>query len=426
MAGGEVGAAATTLEQTPTWVVAAVCTVIVAISLAVERILHFAGKLFLLHPPPSVFVVTSDPGLLWTLMMEQGKIPALSYTAVHHLHIFIFVLAVVHVVFCALTVIFGSAQIRRWKRWEDDVQKKEYNPQEGHMNYLRTEPTVTYLGDHAFIRSRFRGIGKRSHLLGWLTHCKGNRKFNFHNYMMRALEVDFKRVVGISWYLWMFVVGFLLLNVYGWHAYFYLAFVPFVLLLAVGTKLEHVISQLAHEVAEKHAAIEGDLVVTPSDEHFWWNRPRLVLILIHIILFQNSFELAFFFFIWIQYGFDSCIMGQIGFIIPRLIVGAFVQVFCSYSTLPLYAIVTQMGSTFKKAIFEEHIQEGLVGWAQKARDRGLRRPAANGSSQVGPKESSQSHHVLQMTEIVEGEEKEEAALKESNAGGEIEPAHRIN
>ncbi|KAK3030885.1 hypothetical protein RJ639_037235 [Escallonia herrerae] len=423
MAGGEVGAAATTLEQTPTWVVAAVCTVIVAISLAVERILHFAGKKpYDGDDEESSSATTTAHFQSFFSSVLPGKVPALSYTAVHHLHIFIFVLAVVHVVFCALTVIFGSAQIRRWKRWEDDVQKKEYNPQED----LQTDPTVTYLGDHAFIRSRFRGIGKRSYLLGWLTHCKGNRKFNFHNYMMRALEVDFKRVVGISWYLWMFVVGFLILNVYGWHAYFYLAFVPFVLLLAVGTKLEHVISQLAHEVAEKHAAIEGDLVVTPSDEHFWLNRPRLVLILIHIILFQNSFELAFFFFIWIQYGFDSCIMGQIGYIIPRLIVGAFVQVFCSYSTLPLYAIVTQMGSTFKKAIFEEHIQEGLVGWAQKARDRGLRRPAANGSSQVGPRESSQSHHVLQMTEIV-GEEKEEAALKESNAGGgEIEPAHRIN
>lgn len=34
----------TTLEYTPTWVVAAVCTVIVAISLGVERLLHFLGK----------------------------------------------------------------------------------------------------------------------------------------------------------------------------------------------------------------------------------------------------------------------------------------------------------------------------------------------------------------------------------------------
>lgn len=42
MTGG--GEEATTLEYTPTWVVAAVCTVIVAISLAVERFLHYSGK----------------------------------------------------------------------------------------------------------------------------------------------------------------------------------------------------------------------------------------------------------------------------------------------------------------------------------------------------------------------------------------------
>jgi mlo protein len=42
MTGGE--GEGTTLEYTPTWVVAGVCTVIVAISLAMERVLHFMGK----------------------------------------------------------------------------------------------------------------------------------------------------------------------------------------------------------------------------------------------------------------------------------------------------------------------------------------------------------------------------------------------
>lgn len=72
------------------------------------------------------------------------------------------------------------------------------------------------------------------------------------------------------------------------------------LLLAVGTKLEHVITQLAHEVAEKHSAIEGELVVNPSDEHFWFHRPRIVLYLLHFILFQNAFEIAFFFWILVR------------------------------------------------------------------------------------------------------------------------------
>nr|POF01575.1 mlo-like protein 1 [Quercus suber] len=484
-----------TLEYTPTWVVAVVCSVIVAISLAVERLLHYTGKACLVFVHVNLFsasiisisslvldyfvfqsrikklcisenlakewlpcklkdasssssttthfqtLFTSIiPGRLLaeatptsTDYRAKGKVPLLSSTALHHLHIFIFVLAVVHVTFCALTILFGGAKIRQWKQWEDSIFKKENDPEE----VLKTN--FTQVQDHDFIRNRFLGIGKDSALLGWvhsffkqfygsvtktdyltmrlgfiMTHCRGNPQFNFHNYMIRALEADFRKVVGISWYLWLFVVIFLLLNVAGLHAYFWIAFIPFILLLAVGTKLEHVIIQLAHEIAEKHVAIAGALVVQPSDDHFWFHRPQIVLLLIHIILFQNSFELAVFFWIWVQYGFDSCIMGEIGFIIPRLVMGVFVQFVCSYSTLPLYAIVTQMGSSFKKAIFEEHIQEGLVGWAQTAKkNRGLRK-AANGSTttthasgQMSPKETTPL--AIQMSEV--------SAMEEGNAGG---------
>lgn len=43
MSGGSEDEGVTSLEYTPTWVVAAVCTVIVAVSLAVERLLHYGG-----------------------------------------------------------------------------------------------------------------------------------------------------------------------------------------------------------------------------------------------------------------------------------------------------------------------------------------------------------------------------------------------
>ncbi|XP_056172635.1 MLO-like protein 15 [Syzygium oleosum] len=474
MAGEGEGA---TLEFTPTWVVAVVCTVIVVISLAVERFLHYAGKYLKKRNQKPLFdalqkikeelMLLGFISLLLTVFQgrigriciseelankwlpckkeapaegegsgttahfltnffhpggrrllaegssdycsSEGKVPLLSLTALHNLHIFIFVLAVVHVVFCALTILCGGAQIRLWKRWEDAIQKKEYDPEEA----LRTK--FTHVQDHTFIRGRFLGIGKSLSALSWvhsffkqfygsvtksdyttlrlgfiMAHCRGNPKFNFHKYMIRALEADFKKVVGICWYLWLFVVVFLLLNVAGWHAYFWISFIPLILLLAVGTKLEHVISQLAQEVAQRHVAIEGDLVVQPSDDHFWFHRPRLVLVLIHIILFQNSFELAFFFFVLFQYKFSSCIMGEVRYIIPRLVIGVFIQFFCSYSTLPLYAIVTQMGTSFKKAIFDEHIQEGLVGWARHAKkNKNLRKTATGGPSvQTGSKEGS--------------------------------------
>ncbi|KAK6232695.1 hypothetical protein SCA6_002768 [Theobroma cacao] len=519
------GGEGASLEFTPTWVLAAVCTVIVAISLAMERLLHYLGNILKKKQQKPLFeallkvkeelMLLGFISLLLTVFQsaiskicisreavtsmlpckiegnketaehsnstattshfqkyfaftlsggtrrllaetssasqmgycgEKNKVPLLSVEALHHLHIFIFVLAIVHVTFCVLTVSFGGLRIRQWKHWEDSIAKENYDPEQ------MLKKKVTHVREHTFIKEHFLGIGKDSIVLGWLeaklslkhffgsrsfanhdsdillhspfvflqhsffkqfyasvtksdyvtlrlgfimTHCRGNPKFNFHKYMIRALEDDFKQVVGISWYLWVFVVIFLLLNVNGWHTYFWIAFIPFILLLAVGTKLEHVIIQLAHEVAEKHVAIEGELVVQPSDDHFWFNKPRIVLFLIHFILFQNAFEIAFFFWIWVQFGFDSCIMGQIGYIIPRLVIGVFIQVLCSYSTLPLYAIVTQMGSSFKKAIFDEHVQAGLVGWAQKAKKKkGLRAATEAAAQEERPSVAIQMGRVL--------------------------------
>ncbi|KAI3459898.1 hypothetical protein Pfo_016561 [Paulownia fortunei] len=502
MAGGGGGEGAS-LEYTPTWVVALICTVIVAISLLLERIIHFAGKYLLKKNQGSLFQALQKikeelmllgfislllavfqariskicipkhltkhwlpcnnengdhkaakstahleafsfflPGSRHLLAAAsdgagycdaKGKAPLLSLKALHDLHIFIFVLAVSHVLFSALTILFGGLKIQQWRHWEDSIQKKEYDPEEA----LKTK--VTHVQDHAFIRSRFSGIGRVA-LFSWLrsffkqfygsvnksdyttlrlgfvmNHCRGNPNFNFYKYMTRALEKDFKKVVGISWYLWVFVVLFLLVNVYGWHAYFWISFVPLALLLAVGTKLEHIITQLAKEVAQKHTAVTGDLVVKPSDDHFWFHRPRLVLVLIHVILFQNAFEIAVFFWMLVMFGFDSCIMGEVGFIIPRLVIGVFVQFLCSYSTLPLYAIVTQMGSSFNKAIFDDHIQAGLVGWAQKAKNKGMKKAAgAVSNHQESPPPR------VEMTEI----QVQDPAMEQGKAP-EIEPAKQM-
>nr|GMD69176.1 MLO-like protein 1 [Ipomoea batatas] len=482
------------LAYSPTWVVAAVCTLIIAISLSVERLMHFTGsylkrknkrplyealhkveeELMLLGfislllavfqdriskicmPPKSMrqmLPCTASPekvaveaemapvypgaefhnqpapppmlrfhGEGATYCAKKNKVPILSVEALHHLHIFIFVLATVHVTSTLLTIIFGGVKIRQWMIWEDEIAKSSYENLSG----------VTDVQQHDFIKSRFKGIGKRSAIVGWLhsfakqfygsvtktdymalrlgfimTHCRGNPKFNFHKYMIRALEDDFKKVVGISWYLWVFVILFLLLNVHNWHTYFWVSLIHFGLVLAVGTKLQHVIIQLAHEVAEKHAAIEGELVVQPSDDHFWFHRPRIILYFLHFILFQNAFEIAFFFLIWMEYGIHSCIMEQSKYFVPRLVIGVIIQILCSYSTLPLYAIVTQMGTHFKQSIFEDHIRASLVDWAQTAKRKHEEKAAAmadssaaaNATPNAGDEGSSSTATGVQMGEI---------------------------
>ncbi|KAI3787962.1 hypothetical protein L2E82_00493 [Cichorium intybus] len=178
------------------------------------------------------------------------------------------------------------------------------------------------------------------------------------------------------WYLWVFVVILLLLNINGWQTFFWIAFVPLLLLLAVGTKLEHIIIQLAHEVAEKHTALRPhELVIKLNNDHFWFGKPKYILFFMHFILFQNALEIAFFFWIWVQFGFDSCIMGELCYIIPRLIIGVFIQVLCSYSTLPLYALLTQ------SAIFSEPVRERLMDLAQVARNRAAHNGETNGSAE---------------------------------------------
>ncbi|KAL6877209.1 hypothetical protein ACP4OV_012880 [Aristida adscensionis] len=461
----EAGEAAA-LEFTPTWIVAAVCSLIVVVSLAAERGLHHLGKTLKKNNQMPLYeallkvkeelmllgfislLLTVSQGTIestcipqgWTNYMlpcqrpdddpageapfigakilggvrpgrllsegeaganncPEGKVPLLSLEALHHLHIFIFVLAISHVFFTATTMLLGGAKIHKWKQWEDEIQKKA----------AENGPHVTHVHSLEFIKERYKGFGKDSVILCWLqfygsvtksdyttmrlgfimTHCPANRKFDFHKYMTRVLEADFKKIVGTSWLLWGFVVIFLLLNVNGWHTYFWIAFLPLILLLAIGTKLEHVITELAYDVAEKHTAVEGDLVVKPSDEHFWFQRPTILLHLIHFILFQNAFELAYFFWILITFGVDSCFMDHAVFMVPRLIVGVIIQLLCSYSTLPLYAIVTQMGSYYKKEIFNEHVQQGVLGWAQKAKKhKGLHESHSASGSMNGNGESA--------------------------------------
>ncbi|GAV84684.1 Mlo domain-containing protein, partial [Cephalotus follicularis] len=79
---------------------------------------HFQN-FFSLVPPRG-----SDRRLLATdHCYAKAKVPLLSITVVDHFHIFIFVLAVAHVSFSALTIRFGGVKISQWKDWEDSIAK---------------------------------------------------------------------------------------------------------------------------------------------------------------------------------------------------------------------------------------------------------------------------------------------------------------
>ncbi|KAH1143276.1 hypothetical protein GYH30_033807 [Glycine max] len=68
---------------------------------------------------------------------------------------------------------------------------------------------------------------------------------------------------------------------------------------------------------------------------------------------ENAFELASFFWSWWQFGYNSCFIRNNLLMYLRLILGFAEQFLCSYSTFPLYTLVTQMGTNFKAALIPE-------------------------------------------------------------------------
>ncbi|KAF0935361.1 hypothetical protein E2562_032052 [Oryza meyeriana var. granulata] len=413
--GAEEGGEKQSLALTPTWVVAGVCLVIVAISLAAERLLHRLGKVLKFNGQEALYsalqrvkeelmllgfisfllsvfqkfinhicIPESAARLMLPCMREtseatedaaklckrKGEVPMLSEEALHQLHIFIFVLGVVHVVFCVTTLLLGGAKMKKWEKWEKEIQQgriKERPKRPGWMKFTVVRWTIS------FLKQFYDSVGKPDYQVlrsAFVQRHYPNRPdFDFHKYMVRALEHDFKEVVGISWYLWLFVILFLLLNINGWHTYFWLSFLPLVLLLIVGTKLELISTRLAQEAADCPDGATGNPWTKPCKEHFWFRKPRIVLHLIHFILFQNSFEMGFFFWVLATYGFDSCIMENKSYALPRLAIGIVVQVLCSYSTLPLYAIVTHMGGDIKLQAFGETVHVSVHSWATDVRKK---------------------------------------------------------
>ncbi|CAM6077321.1 unnamed protein product [Sphagnum tenellum] len=396
-----------------------------------------------------------------------GKVQVISVEGLHQLHIFIFVMAVVHVFYSCITVLLGFYKMHSWRKWEEETHKEKLNSiGAGHITYIYVCTLSLHIVAHIMQVSFFRQFGisvtKEDYnclRLGFIANHKLGMTYNFHGYIQRTMEDDFKVVVGISGYLWAFVVIFLLLNVDGWYTYFWIAFIPFILILLVGTKLQQIITDMALEVRALRVVkptenmpleeVNGTInvvknpddpqgqelihkLVRPRDDLFWFNRPQLLLYLIHFILFQNAFELAFFFWLLKTFGFTSCIMGKAWVVISRLVIGVFVQILCSYSTLPLYALVTQMGSQIKHSIFQESTELAIHGWHEKVKEKRKKRKLSHrpvsssihktfGLSSKLKHHNSTSHSTNEAGEMEEEEQEEDQKeIQDDGAEGTLE------
>ncbi|KAK8653877.1 hypothetical protein V6N13_127860 [Hibiscus sabdariffa] len=304
---------------------------------------------------------------------EEGQEPLISVEGLHELHILIFFLAVFHVLFAAGRS--GNRKLYLMTEFTNDPSRfrltHETSFVKAHTSFWTRIPFFFYIG--CFFRQIFKSVGRVDYLTlrnGFINvHLAPGSKFNFQKYIKRSLEDDFKIVVGVSPVLWASFVVYLLLNVRGWQALFWASLIPLIIILAVGTELQAILTKMALEITERHAVVQGMPLVQASDKYFWFGRPQLVLHLIHFALFQNAFQITYFLWILYSFGMKSCFHANLNLTIVKISLGVGALLLCSYITLPLYALVTQMGSHMKKSIFDEQTSKALKNWHMAAKKR---------------------------------------------------------
>ncbi|CAL9763449.1 unnamed protein product [Musa acuminata subsp. burmannicoides] len=328
----------------------------------------------------------------------EGYEPFVPFEGLEQLHRFLFILGITHVAYSFVTVVLSMTKIYSWRKWESQAYPMSSEDLQARRNRMmkRQSTFVFHHASHPWSKNKiliwmlcffrqFKGsIAKSDYMalrLGFITNHKLPLSYNFHKYMVRSMEDEFHGSVGISWPLWVYAIMCIFVNIHGkssffhyWlNIYFWLSFVPAILVVLVGTKLEHVIAQLALEVVGATDPCVGTQL-KPRDDLFWFGKPEILLWLIQFISFQNAFEMATFIWSLWDLSSQSCFMKNHFMVATRLVSGLLVQFWCSYSTLPLNVIISQMGSKFKKSLIAESVRESLHSWCRRVKEKSKRDP----------------------------------------------------
>uniref|UniRef100_A0A0E0PFV5 MLO-like protein n=1 Tax=Oryza rufipogon TaxID=4529 RepID=A0A0E0PFV5_ORYRU len=280
----------------------------------------------------------------------EGYESFVSHEGLEQLHRFIFVMAVTHVTYSCLTMLLAILKrLPIYQLLEGNQHLADLIHSALGVKIMRSSFCFLAQFGQSVVRADYLILRK-----GFIMTHNLAPTYDFHDYMVRSMEEEFEKIVGVSGLLWGFVVAFMLFNINGSNLYFWIAILPVTLVLLVGAKLQYVIATLTAEGAKMNAYGPR---IKPRDDLFWFKKPEFLLWLIHFILFQ-----------W-QFGYDSCFIKNHLIVYCRLILGFAGQFLCSYSTLPVYALVTQMGSKYKAALIPRRIRETMHGWGKDARRR---------------------------------------------------------
>ncbi|KAJ4965997.1 hypothetical protein NE237_017846 [Protea cynaroides] len=317
----------------------------------------------------------------------EGFEPFASYDSLKQLHRLLFVLVITHVSYSFITIAMAMLKIHSWRTWENEAKSMVIPWSKGSTGVTRENSEVscmsTFVFHHtshpwskhkylvwmlSFFRQFWSSINKADYMalrLGFITNHRLHMSYDFHSYMLRSMDDEFRDIVGISVPLWVYAILCIFLDFHGSVSYFWLSFVPAFFILLVGTKMHRIVIKLAVEIMDAAPSFGSQMNL--RDKLFWFGNPLFLLQLIKLISFQNALEMATFIWSLWEINGPSCFMDDHVHVVIRLTSGIIFQFWCSYVTLPLYVIITQMGSTIRQSVVSESIRGSLLAWSTRVK-----------------------------------------------------------
>lgn len=158
----------------------------------------------------------------------EGHESFASRESLEQLHRFMFVLGVIHVSYSFITIVLAMIKIYSWRTWENQAKAMaiasiQDNQQATSHNMKMRRPTTFILhnvshpwSQHTvlvwllcFSRQFWSSINQADYLalrLGFITAHQLPLTYDFHNYMLRSMEEEFRDIVGISVPLWVYAI----------------------------------------------------------------------------------------------------------------------------------------------------------------------------------------------------------------------------
>lgn len=175
---------------------------------------------------------------------SEGKESFWSIRTIHETHIFIFTLAVVHIVFAGLSMVLCSWKVNQWKKWEEyrdeDLTKIDCS------NLSDNHSVFVHYG-RAFFAQFHQHINKSVYLSLrrlFIERMELDNEFEFHRFLLNLMEEEFSKVVKLEWVMWVVAAVWIATNA---TVVYIMTAAGLLLTLMAGTELESIALKLGNE-----------------------------------------------------------------------------------------------------------------------------------------------------------------------------------